>query len=133
SNYNSLQVRAEQRPWHGTSFLAAYTWSKSIDNGSEFLGSSTEGQYAQDYYNLAGERGLSAFDARQRFVLSYVAGLPFGPGSRYLDRDDFVGQLVRNWQVSGIVSVQSGQPFTINRSTYQSFTSLIIGTDRPDL
>ena len=133
SNYNSLQVRAEQRPWHGTSFLMAYTWSKSIDNGSEFLGSSTEGQYAQDYYNLAGERGLSAFDARQRFVLSYVAGLPFGPGSRFLDRSDFVGQLVRDWQVSGIVSLQTGQPFTINRSTYQSFTSLIIGTDRPDL
>ena len=78
-------------------FLMAYTWSwKSIDNGSEFLGSSTEGQYAQDYYNLAGERGLSAFDARQRFVLSYVAGLPFG--ARFCVSSTaatFVGQLVR--------------------------------------
>ena len=40
---------------------------------------------------------------------------------------------MRNWQVSGIVSLQTGQPFTINRSTYQSYTTLIVGSDRPDL
>lgn len=133
SNYNSLLVRVEQRPWHGMSFLLAYTWSKSIDNGSEFLGSATEGQYAQDTYNLAGERGLSAFNVGQRLVFSFVAGLPFGPGARYLNRTDLLGQLVRDWQVSGIASAQSGQPFTVNRSAYQSYTTLITGTDRPDL
>ncbi len=133
STYHSLQAEAQQRLPHGTSFLASYTWSKSIDNGSEFTVSNTEGQYAQNSNNLAGERGLSAFDARERFVLSYVAKLPFGPGATYLDRNDFVGQLVRNWQVSGIVSLQTGQPFTINRSTYQSYTTLIVGADRPDL
>jgi hypothetical protein len=132
STYHSLQATLQQRMAHGTSFLAAYTWSKSIDNGSEFTVSNTEGQYAQNTYNLAGERGLSAFDARERLVLSYVAKLPFGPGAAYLNRTDFVGQLVRDWQISGIVSLQTGQPFTVNRSTYQSYTTLIVGSDRPD-
>ena len=132
STYHSLQASLQQRMAHGASFLASYTWSKAIDNGSEFAGSNTEGQYAQNTNNLAAERGLSAFDTRQRFVLSYVAKLPFGPGAAHLDRTDFVGQLVRDWQVSGIVSLQTGQPFTVNRSTYQSDTSLIVGSDRPD-
>jgi hypothetical protein len=132
STYHSLQATLQQRMAHGTSFLAAYTWSKSIDNGSEFTVSNTEGQYAQNTNNLAGERGLSAFDARERLVLSYVANLPFGPGAAYLNRTDFLGQLFRDWQVSGIVSLQTGQPFTVNRSTYQSYTTLIVGSDRPD-
>lgn len=133
SNYNALQVRAEQRPWHGASFLLAYTWSKSIDNGSEFIGSSTEGQFAQDYYDLGGERGLSAFDVRHRFVVSFVWRLPFGPGARFLDHNDAVGKIVKDWQVSSIIAAQTGQPFTINRSIYQSYSTLILGTDRPDL
>lgn len=133
SSYNALQIRLQQQPWHGLSYLMAYTWSRSIDNGSEFLGSATEGQYAQDYYNLAGERGLSAFNAGQRFIFSFVDALPFGTGARFLNRDDFWGYLAKNWQVSSIVATQSGQPFTINRSVYQSYTTLITGTDRPDL
>jgi hypothetical protein len=133
SSYHSLQASLQRRMQRGSSLLAAYTWSKSIDNGSEFTVSNTEGQYAQDTHNLAGERGLAAFDARERFVLSYVARLPFGPGERYLDRSDFIGQLVRDWQISSIVSLQTGQPFTVNRSTYQSDTTLIVGSDRPDL
>jgi Carboxypeptidase regulatory-like domain/TonB dependent receptor len=132
STYHSLQATLQQRMAHGTSFLAAYTWSKSIDNGSEFTVSNTEGQYAQNSNNLAGERGLSAFDARERLVLSYVAKLPFGPGAAYLNRTDFLGQLVGGWQISGIVSLQTGQPFTVNRSTYQSYTTYIVGSDRPD-
>lgn len=133
STYHALEARLEQRPWHGATYVLAYTWSKSIDNGSEFLGSSTEGQYAQDAHNLSGERGLSGFDARHRLVFSYVWDLPFGPGGRYLDRNDFIGNIVRNWHFSGILSLQSGQPFTVNRVGYQSFTTLITGTDRPDL
>ena len=42
------------------------------------------------------------------------------------------GSWCGGWQVSGIVSLQTGQPFTVNRSTYQSYTTLIVGSDRPD-
>jgi hypothetical protein len=129
SNYNSLQARLEQRPWNGLSYLLAYTWSKSIDNGSELLGSATEGQYAQDDLNLNGERGLSAFDTRHRLVWSGVYEVPELNGVR----PRAVRALLRSWQVGTILSAQSGQPFTVYRSGYQSYTTLITGTDRPDL
>jgi len=129
STYHSLQARLEQRPWHGLSYLLAYTWSKSIDNGSEFLGSATEGQYAQDGHDLAGERGLSGFDTRHRLVWSgvYEPPVPGAIASRT------ARALLRSWQFGAILSAQSGQPFTIYRSGYQSFTTLITGSDRPDL
>ncbi len=129
SSYHSLQTRLEQRPWHGLSYLLAYTWSKSIDNGSEFVGSATEGQYAQDGNNLHGERGLSGFDTRNRLVWSGVYEVPLAKGIQ----SHAAQALLRSWQIGAIVSFQSGQPFTIYRSGYQSFTSLITGADRPDL
>jgi hypothetical protein len=129
SNYHSLQTRVEQRPWRGLSYLLAFTWSKSIDNGSELLGSATEGQYAQDGNNLRGERGLSGFDTRRRLVWSGVYEVPLMKG----DRSRTVRALLRSWQLGTILSFQSGQPFTVYRSGYQSYTTLITGSDRPDL
>ncbi len=122
-------MRLEQRPWHGLSYLLAYTWSKSIDNGSELLGSATEGQYAQDSHNLRGERGLSGFDTRHRLVWSsaYETAVPNAV------RSHTARALLRSWQLGAILSLQSGQPFTVYRSGYQSYSTLITGSDRPDL
>jgi hypothetical protein len=129
SNYNSLQARLEQRSWQGLSYLLAYTWSKSIDNGSELLGSATEGQYAQNGNDLGGERGLSGFDTRHRVVWSGVYEVPL----MNKIRSRTARALLRSWQLGTILSLQSGQPFTVYRSGYQSFTTLITGSDRPDL
>jgi hypothetical protein len=129
STYHSLQARFEQRPWHGLSYLLAYTWSKSIDNSSELLGSATEGQYAQDGNNLSGERGLSGFDTRHRLVWSGVYETPILSGIRVRA----ARALLSSWQLGTILSIQSGQPFTVYRSGYQSNTTLITGSDRPDL
>ncbi len=127
SNYHSLQLRAEERNWHGLSYRVAYTWSKSLDNGSEFVGSATGGQYAQNAYNLRGERGRSSFDTRHRMVFSDV----YTP--KIALRAGVMNALVRNWELGGILSLQTGQPFTVNRSGYQSFQTLVAGSDRPDL
>ncbi len=129
STYHSLQTRLEQRPWRGLSYLLAYTWSKSIDNGSELVGSATEGQYAQDGNHLSGERGLSGFDTRHRLVWSGVYEVPLAKGIQSRTAQ----ALLRSWQLGTIISWQSGQPFTIYRSGYQSNTTLITGSDRPDL
>src|ERR1039458_5219174 len=58
----------------------------------------------QDSYNLRGERGLSNFDVRHRFVASYAYDLPFGKASRWL----------KGWQTFGILQFQTGQPFTVS-------------------
>src|SRR6185436_9584304 len=66
SSYNALWSSLSQRLRRGVQFSASYTWSKSLDYNSF----STGGIVGQDSYNLRGDRGLSDFDARHRFVFN---------------------------------------------------------------
>ena len=76
SNYNALIARLERRFSHGLSFVAGYTYGKSIDTASGLNGT----DQPQDNYDMKAERGLSDFDMRQRFVFSNNWELPFGSG-----------------------------------------------------
>src|SRR5881396_2990247 len=73
SIYHALFGRLQRRFGTGLSFLVSYTYGHAIDD-------STGGNVAQDARNLKMDRGSSDFDARQRFVLSYIYELPFGRG-----------------------------------------------------
>ena len=115
SSYNALQASLQKRFSHGVSFLASYTWSKDIDDASSFnmTGSAAkpvagENDLAQNPFDLAAERGLSMFDARHRFVFSYVWDLPF-----WLNGREWYKQAFGGWQLSGIVTLMSGTPFTV--------------------
>ena len=115
SNYNALQVRGEKRFSHNLTFLAVYTYSKSLDSSSE-AGDSTSGSAGipQNRLNQRAEYGLSAFDQRQRFVLSYLYQLPFGKGQRFLgSAEGLLNVLVSGWQINGITTFSSGNPFTV--------------------
>ncbi|MGC1449232.1 MAG: carboxypeptidase regulatory-like domain-containing protein [Candidatus Sulfotelmatobacter sp.] len=119
SSYNALEASLTKRFSHGLSFLASYTYSKSIDDASSFnmTGSAAkpvagENDLAQDPFNLAAERGRSLFDARNRFVLSYQWSLPF-----WRQPHGWYQQALGNWQVNGIVTRMSGTPFTVFDST----------------
>jgi len=98
SNYNALWVSANKRLSRGLQFNASYTFSKSIDYNSL----NSQGVVVQDSYNLRANRGLSDFDARNRFVINWIYELPF-KGSR----------LVEGWQFSAITQWQSGNPISI--------------------
>ena len=98
SNYNALWVTANKRMARGLQFNASYTFSKSIDYNSQ----SSQGVTVQDSYNLRGDRGLSDFDARHRFVISGLYELPFKGN-----------QLKEGWQLSFIEQSQSGNPVTL--------------------
>jgi len=98
SNYNALWVTATKRLSRGLQLNASYTFSKSIDYNSQ----SSQGVTVQDSYNLRGDRGLSDFDARQRFVVSGLYELPFSGN-----------QLKEGWQLSLITQSQSGNPVTL--------------------
>ncbi len=115
SSYNALEASLRKRFSHGLSFLASYTWSKSIDDVSSFniTGSASqpvagENDLAQDPNDLAAERGRSMFDARNRFVLSYQWSLPFLQHSTA-----WYGHALGNWQLNGIMTAMSGTPFTV--------------------
>jgi hypothetical protein len=108
SNYHALQARFQQRLTRGFSALASYTWSKSIDDASNFFTSAGDPNFPQNSFDVAAERGLSNFDVRHRLSLSYSYALPFRkPG------DGLVAHFVNGWETFGIVTLQSGRPFTV--------------------
>ena len=115
SSYNGLWLTGTKRLSKGLQFQTSYTFSKSIDYNSR----TAQGLTVQDSYNLRGDRGLSDFDARHRFVLSGIYQLPFH-GSRLVD----------GWQFSTIVTLQSGNPINFHTSN-GSFTGA--STIRPSV
>lgn len=134
SVYHGLEVRLEKRFSNGLSFLSSYTYSKAIDDSSAEFGNNSDSNYPQNSNNLAGERGLSNFDARHREVLSYIYELPFGPKRRYLgDTTGVAGKLLEGWQLNGIWQFQSGQPYTPLIAPDNSNTGEGGGTDRPNI
>ena len=140
SAYNALEASLRKRFSHGVSFLASYTFSKSIDDASSFnmTGSAAkpvagENDLAQNPFDLAAERGRSLFDARHRFVLSYQWSLPF-----WKQPHGWYQQALGNWQVNGIATLMSGTPFTVfdsNDVSEQGSANEITGfsANRPNL
>jgi hypothetical protein len=115
SSYNAMEMSLRKRFSHGFSFLASYTWSKSIDDASSFnmTGSAAkpvagENDLAQNPFNLAAERGLSMFDARNRLVFSYDWALPF-----WTHPHGWYQQALGGWHLDGIATLMSGTPFTV--------------------
>jgi hypothetical protein len=113
SNYTALQARLEKRFSNGLQFEAAYTYSHALDDASSAsLGAQNQGDFRlQTEPQL--EYGNADFDVRQRFVLNFVYNLPFGKDQRF--GSNFSGvrnQIVGNWQITGIISAQTGNWFT---------------------
>ncbi|MBA3241331.1 MAG: hypothetical protein H0T60_08930 [Acidobacteria bacterium] len=113
SSYHSLQARFEQRLDFGLSVLSSYTWAKSIDDASNFFTSAGDPNFPQNSYNLRAERGRSNFDARHRLSVSYAYDLPFGKGREYLAGGGWLSTILGGWQTFGIVTFQTGRPFTV--------------------
>jgi Carboxypeptidase regulatory-like domain/TonB dependent receptor len=107
SSYNAMQVRFQQRLARGFSALASYTWSKSIDDASNFFSSAGDPNFPQDSFNVAAERGRSNFDVAHRLSVSYSYALPF---RKY---EGVAGTLLNGWETYGIVTLQTGRPFTV--------------------
>lgn len=115
SSYQALWVTMTKTLSRGLQFNGSYSFSKSIDDNSR----NVEGLVIQDSNNIAGDRGLSDFDARNRFVVSAIYSLPFQKSV-----------LTRGWQLSAIETLQSGNPLNFHLAN-TSFTGA--PTLRPDL
>lgn len=132
ASYHGLELTLDKRLSGGTQFSGAYTWSHSIDDATEQFGS--EGGIIQDTRNLSGDRGSSGFDRRHRFSASYVWELPFGRGRHWLgDRGGALDGLLGGWQLSGIVSAQSGRYFDVTVPNPTSLLGVTSSVWRADL
>jgi hypothetical protein len=118
SIYNSLQVKVEKRFSHGLQFLSTYTFSKSIDvaSGSAVTGGgdSNSSNFVQNPFDWNADRGLSSFNLKNKFVTALNYNLPFGHaqaiGGQWNRAEDAV---LGGWQVNGILTLQSGLPFSV--------------------
>jgi hypothetical protein len=109
SSYNALQVKLQKSLSFGLNFMASYTWSKSLDIQSEGQSGTIE-----NIYNLRQDWGPSDFNRTQMFVFSGVYQLPFGRGKAYLGNSNrFTQALLGGWNVGWILTMNSGQPFSI--------------------
>jgi hypothetical protein len=106
SGYNALQASLSFRGLHGWTSEINWTWSHSIDNasdGQDYVANATQ---PENSYRADLERGPSNFDVRHRFVWTFSYDLP-----KFTDRWT---RLTQGWQVNGIVTLRSGQPFHVN-------------------
>jgi len=114
--YNSLQAELRHQFSHGLLLQASYTWSRNITNIDTSLagnGIQAPGQVVNGASNsnnpldLGQQYGPAAFNRAQRLVVSYAYNLP------WKHTEGFVGHALSGWTISGITTVQSGEPFTV--------------------
>ncbi len=105
SNYNAMNARLTRRFSNGVQFDTIYRWAKSIDTLSyEGPGFVTNQTFPQD---LSTERGPSDYDTRHYLTFSGLWDLPI-----FRNRSDLVGTILGGWQINGIVTWNTGFPFT---------------------
>ena len=125
--YHALQVKAERRVGSGLTFLTAYTWSKSISGPNDIGGQVGGGNFIgapQDIFNLRADRSVSGFDLPHRFVQTVLYDVPFFRGTQGVKR-----ALLGGWQVSTIVTFQSGFPAPVTNNVDTTGTGI---SSRPD-
>ena len=125
SNYHSLQTSLRVNNYHGFMSVLNYVWSKSLDNSSDGEDFIVNAAQPQDSNNPQREYGPSNFNVPHRFV--WVAGfeLPHMNGGWQ--------QLRNGWGLDSTVTLQSGQPFTLNYNFEDDYSGGGDGFDRPDV
>jgi hypothetical protein len=104
SNYDALQFNVTKHTSHGLTVSGSYTWSHAMDEESG----------EQLFYNgdnpkdLRTSYGNSDFDRRHVFVVSYQYELP-----KFTNLHGWKDQVANGWGTSGVVSAESGQPFSV--------------------
>lgn len=106
ANYNALQVTLEKRLSSGIYGLVSYAWSKCLDNGSVESGPPTLSLLPRNY-------GPCSYDMTHNLTISSLYQLPFGSGKMFLGNSHGVlNALVGGWELAGVFTDHSGQPFT---------------------
>jgi Carboxypeptidase regulatory-like domain/TonB-dependent Receptor Plug Domain len=122
SVFNSVQARLSTRDLHGLVTHLNYTYGHAIDNASDGINYAPDQSLPDNSYNPAAERSSSAFDIRQHFTADFTYRIP---GGHTLPR------LTSGWSISGLVSLMSGLPFTVN--DLGNFNNSGEFIERPDL
>lgn len=122
--YNGLQMQFQKRTSNGLTFVANYTYSRTIDNASEIystFGGGNTNAYAQNPLNIdQGERALSGLSLTHVVAIDTVYELPF-----YKEPSNLMGKILGGFTMSAIWTANSGEPYTPLQTSL--FTNPITG------
>ncbi len=110
SNYHSLQLYTQKRFSGASQLSASYTWSKNLTDSQN-----DRSNAPQNTFDIPSEYSRAALDRRHVFSMNYIYELPF-----FKDRHDAAGKVLGGWQASGIITYNTGLPFTITTSSYDA-------------
>lgn len=129
SNYNALQAKVVGQ-LGGLTLTGSYTWSHSLDNGSDPIvpGAGNSG-LPRNSFDLGPEYGNSDSDVRNRGTIGASYNAPIGIGAAYLNRG-VLGHIFEGIQISGIQQAQSGLPFDLRGTVDNLHTSV---KNRPEM
>jgi hypothetical protein len=123
SNYNALQISANQRLSHGLSYMVNYTYSKELDD----LIASPRDPNA-DFLEYA----PGTIDHPHVATATWLYQLPFGAGRDFNSGNKALSSIISHWQVAGIFTFASGAPMTITSGNCTSTSGVINATCYPN-
>jgi carboxypeptidase family protein len=115
ASYNGFQFTLRKTASKGLTFLVAYTYSKTMNMGSDGFYAS-EGSSIEDPYDLRRDWSEGGYDLTHQLNASWVYNLPFGSGQRFKSSSRVVNAVVGNWKWNGIGTFRSGVPYNANAS-----------------
>jgi hypothetical protein len=111
ADYHAFQLSVNKRYSNGLSYQVAYTYSKALDENDGWFGS--EGKNVADPYNPRASLSPAGFDIPHYLVVNANYDLPVGKGKQFSTGNHAVDYIVGNWQMNGILTIRSGQHYSI--------------------
>jgi hypothetical protein len=132
SNYNSLQISLNHQTTRDLTLSASYTWSKNLtdswnDRGTASTGAALSGPpgTALTYaYNPKLDYGASGLNQPQSFISNFVYKMPF-----FREQHGLIGHTLGGWEISGIVTLNSGTSTNAFQNTDPFACTLPTATD----
>ena len=126
ASYNALQAGVEKHLSHSLQFQSNFTWSKTLDTASS--GNISFGtNELPNPFDLGYNYGISSENVPFIWVSNFIYTSPL-----LRDKNQFIQQTLGGWELSGIVTLQSGFPFGI-AGGYGDNSGSLQGGDRADL
>jgi hypothetical protein len=130
NSYNGLQVSLNRVSSGGLTYSLAYTWSKTLDIACDGYYS---GCGVQDPYHLDRDKSVAGYDLTHVLAASWVYPLPFGKSKRWSSSNRVLNYGIGGWQLNGILTLSSGQPYDIAASGDIANTGNFFYSERPNL
>jgi hypothetical protein len=133
--YHSLQLEMSRRFQAGWMLQMSYTYSKAIDEASQYQPTfSGDGGGVTYYWEPDLRRGLAAFHVTNKFSATGLWMLPFGNGQKFgAGWPGWVDKVFGGWQLGGQLTLSDGNPATIGMGARADLAAIGLGSDNPDL